>query len=96
MTCTAETRSAATADLDHTIAYHPDDPDGGTTSEHNLHASCRHHHRLKTHVQGWRVEQHSDDRITWTTPTGHTYTSHPHDYRPEPPQPPPSDDPPPF
>ncbi|MDQ2788385.1 MAG: HNH endonuclease [Actinomycetota bacterium] len=87
---------AASADLDHTIAYHPDDPDGGTTSEHNLHASCRHHHRLKTHIEGWRVEQHSDDRVTWTTPTGHTYTSHPHDYRPEPPRPPPSDDPPPF
>lgn len=86
---------AATADLDHTIAYHPHDPDGGTTSEHNLHASCRHHHRLKTHAQGWQVEQHSDDRITWTTPTGHTYTSHPHDYRPEP-HPPPRDDPPPF
>ncbi len=84
------------ADLDHTIAYHPHDPDGGTTSEHNLHASCRHHHRLKTHVEGWRVEQHPDDRVTWTTPTGHTYTSHPHDYRPEPPQPPPSDVPPPF
>jgi hypothetical protein len=86
---------AATADLDHTIAYHPRDPGGGTTSEHNLHASCRHHHRLKTHAQGWQVEQHSDDRITWTTPTGHTYTSHPHDYRPEP-HPPPRDGPPPF
>lgn len=87
---------AATADLDHTIAYHSHDPDGGTTSEHNLHASCRHHHRLKTHTEGWRVEQHPDDRVTWTTPTGHTYSSHPHDYRPEPPRPPPSDDPPPF
>ncbi|MGH3514269.1 MAG: hypothetical protein ACRDRB_18650, partial [Pseudonocardiaceae bacterium] len=61
---------------------------GGTTSEHNLHASCRHHHRLKTHVEGWRVEQHPDDRVTWTTPTGHTYTSHPYDYRPEPAPPP--------
>ncbi|HEX5346378.1 MAG TPA: DUF222 domain-containing protein [Pseudonocardiaceae bacterium] len=78
---------AASADLDHTVSYAPHKPDGGTTSEHNLHASCRHHHRLKTHVDGWQVEQHPDDRVTWTTPTGHTYTSHPYDYRPEPPPP---------
>ncbi|MGH3570899.1 MAG: DUF222 domain-containing protein [Pseudonocardiaceae bacterium] len=84
-------QSAARADLDHTTPYHPD----GTTSEHNLHASCRHHHRLKTHAPGWQIEQHLDDRITWTTPTGHSYTSHPHDYRPGP-HSPPGDDPPPF
>jgi hypothetical protein len=82
---------AARADLDHTIPYQPD----GTTSDHNLHASCRHHHRLKTHASGWRVDQHPDDRITWTIPTGHTYTSHPHNYRPDS-HPPPGDDPPPF
>ncbi len=82
---------AARADLDHTIPYQPE----GTTSQHNLHASCRHHHRLKTHAPGWQVEQHLDDRITWTTPTGHTYTSDPHDYRPDS-HPPPGDHPPPF
>jgi hypothetical protein len=71
---------ATRADLDHTIPYQPD----GTTSDHNLHASCRHHHRLKTHVTSWYVDQHPDARITVTTPTGHTYTSHPHDYRPGP------------
>jgi hypothetical protein len=41
------------------------------------------------------IEQHVDDRITWTTPTEHSYTSHPHDYRPGP-YSPPGDDPPPF
>ncbi len=81
---------AATADLDHTIPY----PDGAT-SEHNLHASCRRHHRLKTHSPGWDVDQHPDGRIIWTDPTGHTHTSHPHDYRPDP-HPPPDEDPPPF
>jgi hypothetical protein len=81
---------AATADLDHAIPY----PDGATR-EDNLHASCRHHHRLKTHAPGWDVEQHPDGRITWTTPTGRTDTSHPHDYRPDS-NPPPGDDPPPF
>ncbi|MDQ4093956.1 MAG: HNH endonuclease [Actinomycetota bacterium] len=81
---------AATADLDHTIPY----PDGAT-SERNLNASCRRHHRLKTHTSGWDVDQHSDGRITWTTPTGHTHTSQPHVYRPDP-HPPPDVDPPPF
>jgi hypothetical protein len=44
--------------------------------------SFRHHHRLKTHIAGWRVEQHPDDLVTWTTPTGNIYTSHPYDYDP--------------
>ncbi len=71
---------AARADLDHTVAY----ADGGPTSDRNLYAGCRHHHLGKTHAPGWHVEQHDDGRITWTTPTGHSYTSHPHDYRPDP------------
>ncbi len=71
---------AARADLDHTVAY----ADGGSTSDRNLYAGCRHHHRGKTHAPGWHVDQHDDGRITWTTPTGHSYTSHPHDYRPDP------------
>ncbi|HEU0087227.1 MAG TPA: DUF222 domain-containing protein [Pseudonocardiaceae bacterium] len=75
---------AATADLDHTIAW----DDGGTTNEHNLYAACRHDHLIKTFGPGWHVEQHPDGRVTWTTPTGHTYTSHPHDYRTHPPHPP--------
>jgi len=94
---------AATADLDHTIPYQPD----GTTSNHNLHAGCRRHHRLKTHTTSWNIDQHPDGRITWTTPTGHTHTSHPHNYQPDPCFPPkvvtpetgadpPEPDPPPF
>ncbi|MGH3938331.1 MAG: DUF222 domain-containing protein [Pseudonocardiaceae bacterium] len=75
---------AATADLDHTIAWN----DGGTTSDDNLYAGCRHDHLMKTHAPGWHVDQYPDGRITWTTPTGHTYTSHPHDYRPDPGPPP--------
>ncbi|MGB8994025.1 MAG: DUF222 domain-containing protein [Pseudonocardiaceae bacterium] len=72
---------AATADLDHVIPY---EVRSGPTSEHNLFASCRHHHRLKTHSPGWNVEQHTDGRITFTTATGHSYTSWPHDYRADP------------
>ncbi|MGH3906693.1 MAG: DUF222 domain-containing protein [Pseudonocardiaceae bacterium] len=74
---------AATADLDHTIPW-PEGP----TSEHNLHARCRHDHLIKTFGAGWHVDQHPDGRVSWTTPTGHTYTSHPHDYRPDPHPPP--------
>jgi hypothetical protein len=71
-------RTAVDADLDHTVAWN----DGGTTSEHNLHAGCRHDHRLKTHAPGWTVTQSRDGTITYITPTGHRYTSRPHDYRP--------------
>jgi hypothetical protein len=70
---------AATADLDHTTPW-----PHGTTHHHNLHATCRHHHRLKTHTPGWHTTQHPNNTVTWTTPTGHTYTSHPHDYRTDP------------
>ena len=72
-------RTAVDADLDHTIAWN----DGGTTCEHNLHAGCRHDHRLKTHAPNWTVIQSPDGTITYVTPTGHRYTSKPHDYRPE-------------
>ena len=81
---------AATADLDHAVAF----DDGGSTSDRNLYSGCRHHHRTKTHAPGWHVEQHPDGRVTWMTPTGHTYTSHPHDYRPNPPGPEPPPPPP--
>ena len=57
--------------------------DGGTTSEPNLAATCTHHHRLKTHAEGWHVHAHPDGRLTWTTPTGHQHTTAPHDYRPD-------------
>lgn len=83
-------RSAADADLDHTIAWN----DGGTTADPNLYAACRHHHRLKTHGPGWRVTQHPDATVIYTTPTGHHYTSRPHDYRSDSPGSDP--DPPPF
>ena len=73
-------RKAADAELDHITAW----SDGGTTSEPNLAAYCTHHHRLKTHADGWRVHARPDGRLTWTTPTGHQHTTAPHDYRPDP------------
>ncbi len=75
-------RRALDADLDHCIPYPL-----GPTSDDNLYGGCHHHHSLKHHA-GWTVTQHPDGAVTWTTPTGHTYTSHPHNYHPDPPPPP--------
>jgi hypothetical protein len=68
---------AIDSDLDHAIAY----TDGGHTAESNLYGACPHHHRTKHEAPGWSVRQHTDGRISWTTPTGHTYTTAPYDYR---------------
>jgi hypothetical protein len=89
-------RRAADAELDHVIAW----AGGGDTSEANLGAYCTHHHRLKHHA-GWSVEAGPDGLLTWITPTGHRYTTAPHDHRPDPPPPAaapahPDPDPPPF
>ncbi|HEX5017884.1 MAG TPA: HNH endonuclease signature motif containing protein, partial [Actinomycetes bacterium] len=61
-------------DLDHTIPW----PEGPTKAS-NLAALCRRHHRLK-HTPGWNVVLHPDGTMTWTTPTGRTYTSEPWRY----------------
>ncbi|MBC8093886.1 MAG: DUF222 domain-containing protein [Pseudonocardia sp.] len=71
-------RRAQDSELDHTIPF-PEGP----TADHNLADGCTRHHHLK-HDAIWTVVQHPDGRVTWTTPTGHSYTSDPHDYRPEP------------
>ena len=72
-------KRAADAELDHIIAW----SDDGTTSEPNLAATCTHHHRVKTHADGWRVHAHPDGSLIWTTPTGHRHTTEPHDYWPD-------------
>jgi len=61
-TCNA---AAASCDLDHTIPF----ASGGSTSEGNLGALCRHHHLLKTHG-GWGLEQPKIGAFVWTTPAG--------------------------
>ena len=41
---------------------------------------CRFHHLLKTFwtgPDGWRDRQLPDGTVIWTSPTGHTYTTHP-------------------
>ena len=67
---------ATHCDLDHAIPY----PQGPTTPN-NLHALCRRHHGFKHHA-GWTIHLNPDNAtLTWTSPTGRTYTTHPHDKR---------------
>ena len=47
----------------------------------SLHALCRRHHSFKHHA-GWSIHLNPDNAtLTWTSPTGRTYTTHPHDKR---------------
>lgn len=70
---------AIDTELDHTIAF---GTAGGDTAETNLYGGCGLHHHLKHDAAGWTVTQEPNGRITWTTPTGHRYSSDPYDYRP--------------
>lgn len=64
-------------DLDHTVAF-GEDASGGSTAAANLHCLCRRHHKLKTH-HSWNVvaDTGPSDRLTWTSPRGKRYVSHP-------------------
>jgi hypothetical protein len=58
-------------DLDHVQPW-----PAGPTAASNLIALCRRHHRLK-HSGRWSVTVGGDNTVTWTTPTGRKYTTHP-------------------
>jgi hypothetical protein len=62
---------ARRCDLDH-LTPHPQGP----TADTNLITLCRHHHRLK-HQASWQITGNPNTTITWTTPTGQTYGTHP-------------------
>ncbi len=68
-------RPATRCDQDHTIPYDK----GGRTCECNLAPLCRAHHETKQ-TRGWRLEQPHPGHLTWTTPSGRTYTTHPTKY----------------
>ena len=68
-------KPAQFCDLDHTVPYPV-----GPTHPSNTKCLCRFHHLVKTFwngVKGWRDRQLPDGTIVWTSPTGHTYTTHP-------------------
>lgn len=69
-------KPAEYCDIDHTIAWQA----GGPTHPSNLGLLCRAHHLLKTFwtgPTGWSEKQSSDGTITWTSPSGRTYTTSP-------------------
>ena len=82
-------RQARYADLDHIREHHPDGT-GGPTSSANTACTARIGHIAKTH-NGWTVTGNANDVLTWHSPHGLTFPSHPHDYSdgPEDPGPPP-------
>lgn len=63
------TRAADRCELDHTVPW-----PHGPTCPCNLAALCKHHHRLKHRALGWRLVNHGEGHLTWTTPWGATYS----------------------
>lgn len=65
-------RSAAHADIDHTVAWQHN----GATRHDNLAHLCEAHHRLK-HQSDWRVNQAGGGALEWRAPSGRTYRTEP-------------------
>jgi hypothetical protein len=65
-------RSAATADVDHTVDWQH----AGATRHDNLAHLCEAHHRLK-HQTAWLVHHAGGGVLDWTAPSGRHYRTHP-------------------
>lgn len=75
LTCRWPGCEAPVCDIDHTVPY----PAGGTHPS-NLKLYCRVHHLIKTFYSGpggWVDAQSEDGTVTFTSPTGHRYTTEP-------------------
>src|SRR3954452_21412438 len=59
-------------EYEHTTAY----SQGGSTCRCNGALACRRHNQCKLHT-GWSYVRNADGSFTWTTDTGHSYTSAP-------------------
>jgi hypothetical protein len=68
-------RPAIRCDDDHTIPY----DQGGRTCECNMSPLCRRHHEAKQ-VPGWQLDQTELGVLTWTLPSGRSYTTRPDPY----------------
>ncbi|MEY9840920.1 hypothetical protein ABH941_006194 [Streptacidiphilus sp. EB103A] len=71
------TRPSRHCDLDHVTPFNHANPHtGGPTTPDNLIPLCRHH--LTKHHAGWHIGYNNrTGHVTWTAPTGHTYTDQP-------------------
>ncbi|SMH44301.1 protein of unknown function [Rathayibacter oskolensis] len=89
------TRTAATAEADHTIEWR----NGGETALQNLASLCVGHHHVR-HGDRWTYTLRPDGTADWTTPTGRRVTTRPPVLPGRPPEPRPrprfDDQPPPF
>ena len=56
---------------DHTVPF----DHGGRSTRHNLALTCRRHNNTKATGAGWHYRHNHDGSFTWTTATGHRYTS---------------------
>jgi hypothetical protein len=65
-------RSAANADVDHTVDWQHE----GATRHDNLAHLCEAHHQLK-HRTAWRVDQAGGGALEWRAPSGRTYRTEP-------------------
>ena len=65
-------RPASQCDLDHTTPFQR----GGRTCDCNLAPLCRRHHKAKQ-APGWRLEQPRPGVLTWTIPSGRSYSTRP-------------------
>ena len=68
---------AQRCDIDHIRPFDDRQPAVDQTTAENLHALCRHHHRLKTHGRWRPVRDASTGRTHWESGTGHRYTRDP-------------------
>lgn len=65
-------RSAALADIDHTVDWQHE----GATRHDNLAHLCEAHHRLK-HQTAWQVSQAGGGALDWRAPSGRRYRTEP-------------------
>ena len=68
---------AQRCDIDHIRPFDARLAAVGQTTADNLHALCRHHHRLKTHGLWRPVRDAATGRTHWESGTGHRYTRDP-------------------
>lgn len=80
------TRSASSAEADHTLEWH----NGGDTALDNLASLCTAHHHVR-HGDRWTYALRADGTAEWTTPTGRSRTTHPPALPGRPPSRPPAD-----
>ncbi len=69
------TRAAADCDIDHSIPFW-ENGHRGETNLTNLASLCPKNHRDK-HDIGWSYSHDDTGTLTWTSPTGHVYTTEP-------------------